>query len=62
MSLNPVLLPIPQTPSHGLLADRTFTRFVEVSICILLQCVIHLNFISESVYFSNSFVSEDSRE
>ena len=32
MSLNPVLLPIPQTTSHRLPAVRTFTPFVEVGI------------------------------
>ena len=57
-----MLLPIPQTTSHGLLVAWTFTPFVEVGVCILLQCVTHLNFISESVYLSNNFVSEDSRE
>ena len=35
MSLNPVLLPIPQTTSHGLPAARTFTPLVEVGVFTL---------------------------
>lgn len=57
-----MFFPIPQSTSHGLPAAWTFSPFVEAGIWIPLQRVTHLSFISESVYLSNNFVSEDSRE